>query len=526
MKSLGILGWLDDRVNPIVVKELRQAVQSKFVTAVLLLFLLIQVAYIGIYLVVTGFERGLALEAESGRSVFLVLQIILVVTCLLFLRAYTGFRLAAERSDTNVDLLFISTLRPRAIIWGKFVAALVLAVLIFSACTPFMTFTYLLRGIDVPTILLIVGINFLTVAATVQLAIFLAVIPANWVVKAILGLVGLIALLVIVWLTIMGTVSLLLFGGGVALDSLNFWSILCCMVATGLGVMVLFYSWSVALINPPSANRGLGMRLAMLAVWVGTAVVYGVWNPLLPNAHNGPLLTWVCLMGGLSCLSIVIAINEREQWAPRLARTIPRWWWLRVPAFVLYSGVAGGVLFGLLLFGLTWLAVRGYRLLPGAMTPFRAASAVDDIQVTPIVGLIVLYIYAYALAAVFVRRVLVRVRGVYTWILMVVLVALGSAVPFLISFLILFRDWNLDDHYYALLGNPVTAAYAVGEQLPYRGRFFAFAAAMAALVTVLNIPWFVRQIRGFRPYRRTTAAPGPPPLVIAASQLDVTQTAG
>src|SRR5205823_4778714 len=81
-----------------------------------------------------------------------ILQGILLFTCLLFIPAYTGIRLAAERSDINVDLLFISTLRPRAIVRGKFVAALVLAVLIFSACTPFMTFSYLLRGLDVPSV--------------------------------------------------------------------------------------------------------------------------------------------------------------------------------------------------------------------------------------------------------------------------------------------------------------------------------------------------------------------------------------
>ena len=68
MKSLGIgerLGELDDAINPIVVKELRQAVQSKFVVAVLLLFLLIQLVFIGIYLVATGLSGQLHLAGDS-----------------------------------------------------------------------------------------------------------------------------------------------------------------------------------------------------------------------------------------------------------------------------------------------------------------------------------------------------------------------------------------------------------------------------------------------------------------------------
>jgi hypothetical protein len=533
MKSLGILDRLDDKLNPIVVKELRQAVQSKFVIVVLLLFLLVQVAYIGIYLVATGFERGLqTMEAESGRSVFSVLQVILVLTCLVFLPAYTGIRLAAERSDTNVDLLFISTLKPRAIIWGKSVAALVLAVLIFSACTPFMTFAYLLRGIDVPSILLVVGIDFLTVAATVQLALFLAVVPANWVVKALLGLVGLGVLVVIVVLTLMGTMRLLVFGVGAMLDSLDFWAILSCTVVSGLGIMGLFYSWSVALINPPSANRGLGMRLAMLTVWAVTALVFGLWNALLLDAHNGPLVGWVCFMGGLSCLAIIIAINEREQWAPRLTRTIPRRWWLRVPAFLFYSGAAGGVLFGLLLFGLTCLAVEVCRRLPGTvLAPARPRfpSGTDDLQIAlDVITMAVLYTFDYAMAAVLLRRLLVKVRGVYTWVLMLVLVALGSAAPFLVSFLLLFRDWRMDQHYYTLLGNPFVAVGFAGDPRPrlsLAGDFFLFAGVSAAVLTLLNVPWLARQIRAFKPYSRRTAAPEPP-LVVAASQMDVTKTAG
>ena len=56
-----------------------------------------------------------------------------------------------SRKD-NVDLLFISTLKPRAIMAGKLQSAVILVLMVFSACAPFMTFTYLLRGLDMPTI--------------------------------------------------------------------------------------------------------------------------------------------------------------------------------------------------------------------------------------------------------------------------------------------------------------------------------------------------------------------------------------
>jgi hypothetical protein len=49
---------------------------------------------------------------------------------------------------------------------------------------------------------------------------------------------------------------------------------------------------------------------------------------------------------------------------------------------------------------------------------------------------------------------------------------------------------------------------------------------MGVIVTVLNLPWFMGQIRRFRPYSRRTQAPEPPPLNISPSQMDVTKTAG
>src|SRR5579884_1934259 len=180
-----LLETIDDALNPIVVKELRQAVQSRMVVGVLLLFLLLQLAVMGTYLLLNSVSGRLdQSDFQAGRDMFGILQGILLGTCMLFLPGYTGARLAAERSDTNVDLLFITTLRPRAIISGKMVAALVLAVMIFSACMPFMAFTYFLRGIDVPSIVVVITLDFLAVMSSVMLSIFVAVLPVHRGVKS------------------------------------------------------------------------------------------------------------------------------------------------------------------------------------------------------------------------------------------------------------------------------------------------------------------------------------------------------
>ncbi len=51
MTLTGIIDRLDDWINPIVVKELRQAVKSRLVTVVLLLFLGVQLLIVTVFLI-------------------------------------------------------------------------------------------------------------------------------------------------------------------------------------------------------------------------------------------------------------------------------------------------------------------------------------------------------------------------------------------------------------------------------------------------------------------------------------------
>jgi hypothetical protein len=522
---------LSDRLNPIVVKELRQAVQSKFVVGVLLLFLLVQVSIIGIALVVgAGAGNRDPLADQSGWGVFAIIQSILLATCMLVIPAYTGVRLAAERSDVNVDLLFITTLKPRAIISGKLLAALVLVVLIFSACTPFMVFSYLLRGVDVLSIALVLLIDLGAIAAAILIAIFLAVVPANRVFKIILGLVGFIGLLFGYSGVLPGTTIMLERGGSYYLDSPGFWAAAAAIAVSALTFLGLFYAWSVALISPPSANRSLGVRLFLLVIWLATGVVFGLVNIRLPGERNGPLLTWLFFMAGVFSLNLIIVINEREHWGPRVARSIPRRWWLRWPVFLFYSGAAGGVIFSVIMLGLTALAVLLWNeWLPSVASEWGPDNMQDFLAAFAAIGL---YTYAYALTAVLVRRVSPwKIPAGFTWIVWLILVAVGSTVPYLISFLLFYRDWNYESHFGWLLSNPFVAVVEVGDTGDLRHHtvyFLGFAGFWAGLVTLFSVPWFVRQFRHFRPYasQSATLARGELPLPVTAAEGATTRTAG
>jgi hypothetical protein len=516
---------MDDALNPIVVKELRQAVQSRFVVAVLLLFLLLQLVFMGIYLVVSGISGELySTEFQAGNEVFMLLQGILLTTCMLFVPAYTAFRLAAERSEVNVDLFFITALRPRSIIWGKFVAALVLALLIFSACTPFMTFTYFLRGIDIPSIFFVITLDFVVVAATVMLCIFLAVVPANRVLKSLLGILGFIILVYAFIGTLMGSFEFLRMGLAGLMESKEFW--IACMAAL-LGFVSfigLYFTWSVALLSPPSANRALPMRLWLLVLWLGGGAIMILCSSQIGGEE--PFMTWIIVMGVLLCLGLVIAINEREQWAPRVARTIPRRWWLRPFAFLTYSGAAGGILLSCLLFGLIGLIIPVVR---DNLVPVRlrgpSGSTRDMIHnVFQTMAILFLYVYSYAMTAVLLRSYLLKaaMHAVYTWVLFMVLLAAGMAIPYLLLFLS-GSGGTLETHYMWLLTNPEPAMEAVALDRSYASAFYDFIFIWAGVVTVLSVPWFAKQMRRFRPFTGSGISVKEVPAVVLATSMETTR---
>src|SRR5215212_1078206 len=139
---------LDNWVNPIMVKELRQAVRGRFVATVLTLALLAQCVAIAAIILSGKVNAELFSNEPAGPAAFTAIFTVVFMACLFFVPLYVGVRMVTERSDTNVDLFFITTIRPRAIVFGKLQAVLALVTLMFSAALPFLVFSYVLRGID------------------------------------------------------------------------------------------------------------------------------------------------------------------------------------------------------------------------------------------------------------------------------------------------------------------------------------------------------------------------------------------
>ncbi len=481
LKKSDVKADLSDRINPIVVKELRQAVQSRFVIAALLTLLSIQVVAIGIYILASGV---VLFDFIAGRQAFLMLFTILQVIGMLFVPLYTAVRLAVERSDTNVDLLFITTIKPRSIIAGKMIAALMLTALIYSACMPFMTFTYFLRGIDLPSIFISLGIGFVVVLACAQAAVFVACIPVNRVFKVIFGLIVLIVFGVVFFATV-GGVSQLIFRG---IAGTEFWEAL---TAIGLAVFFLtglFFVMSVALIKPLASNRAAPVRLFITAAWMLTGVAASAGSAMYKEYW--PVILWLVTFESIFALALFVAVSERDQPGKRVLRSIPKSFLGRAAAFFFFSGAANGLAWASLMILLTLAAVWVWVDL------FPATDASSLIDIAKFMGGMCLYFFCYALTGALLRRHLFkRVGTEVTWLIAAILLVVGSFAPFLIGYLVFFNDqWWKEEFNAWWVGNPFAFSNS-----SHRVLYSGVAGVWASLVLALNLHWFIERARGFHP---------------------------
>ena len=495
-----VLENVSNTLNPIVIKELRQASQGKFLAVVLLIFLGIQLLTVGLFLT----NESVSWSFDAGRNIFKTLASMLLVICLILVPGYTGLRLAIERSDANVDLLFITTLRPRSIIWGKFFAALVFTALLYSVCMPFITLTYLLRGIDLPSIFVLLALNFIVVAVAIQCTILLGCLPANRVFKIILGLGWFFLIIAFIpWYialtTIIPGVNLLDRGVGSQIGSWKFLAVALGVLITGAACIGLLAKLATALISPLSANRALPVRIYVTAVWIVTGIGATIWSVAAGVAAPIEICASVHVL--LQCIGLFIAVSERESLGHRVRQSIPRRRLLRPFAFLFYSGAGGGVAWSSLMMISTLLFVA---ILSGVFPNMWGGNEFEEFM-TCMVAL-GMFALSYTLAASLIRRRVLanRVAGCHTWLIALVLIGFATSIIPLILFL-LSGTWDKG----WLVGSPIgPLVFSVNGDSELLSGSAQLAGACAVFIGALNLPWFINQIINFHPPReRITANP-------------------
>lgn len=138
-----------DRLNPIVVKELRQAVRGQAALGLVYGFLLVQIVVFALALMrfdVSGFHP------QAGLDLFRVISFVMLPTLLLGVPIYAGLRTHFERVSEHLMMVQLTGVGFPRIFWGKFLSAMVVNLLILSTMMPFAFVATLLRGVGLLSI--------------------------------------------------------------------------------------------------------------------------------------------------------------------------------------------------------------------------------------------------------------------------------------------------------------------------------------------------------------------------------------
>ena len=164
---------LSDWINPILVKETRQALKSRQFSWTLMLLTVVVLAWS--ILAIVGMIPSIYYNS-NGAGMLIGYAIILIVPALIVIPQSTFRSMASELEDGTFETLSLSTLSPRHILVGKLSVAALQLIVYLSVIAPCIALTYLLRGVTLEviamTILIIASCSLALSTVAISVAAF------------------------------------------------------------------------------------------------------------------------------------------------------------------------------------------------------------------------------------------------------------------------------------------------------------------------------------------------------------------
>lgn len=134
---LPLLRDFSDRLSPMVVKEMRQGLRTRFFTAALILFH-----------VLLGLLMLAMLFSPTARDIHEMFWLVIIVTLLAALPVRGFNALNAEAKDGTLDMLVLTGMTSFRIVWGKWVSLYSQTLLVACSLLPYMIARYQLGGVE------------------------------------------------------------------------------------------------------------------------------------------------------------------------------------------------------------------------------------------------------------------------------------------------------------------------------------------------------------------------------------------
>ncbi len=502
--------WVErfsDRLNPIFVKETRQALKSKqFVISFLLLLAFSWL--VSLFFVLTS---GGDLESgRAGRELFSIYFGILAVAIML-VSPFGAFRsLLTEREDATYEPLVITTLHPRQIVMGKFLSAVLQTFLYYSAIAPFISFTALMQGFDIAQVSLILFTGLLFSMAVTMAALALSSMIKGKVWQTITSLAVLFGLFWAFILAVASTAE----NWAREMNHPEFWWAYGALLLGGLTYVLLLQQIAVANITFEAGNRSTGLRVISLTqfvlLWGGLAITASIWS----SGHHGELYGLGLILSTLHwSIAAWFFVTERDFLSHRIIRTLPRSAPLRLLLAPLYPGGSRGLVLSILVGSLLWgFVLIGLRLFP----PTRMIAG----EIYNVSTGVALYFIIYANMAAMVARWMFSlsdtVNVIHTRVISLLVMAVSMILP---MFQLLFVDYyRYTDYHLGYLPNPVFTMEELARRHTDSIHVLMALLIWALLMTLINVPAMLRGLREMvqaQPVPATAATKANPELFAA-----------
>ncbi len=363
-----------DRLNPILVKEARQALKSKQFTISFALLLICGWAW-SILGVISQMPD--IYYAPSGMMLLSGYYFVLAVPLLLIV-PFSSFRsLAAEREDGTYELLSISTLSSRQIVTGKLGSSLLQMMVYYSALAPCIAFTYMLRGVDLISIALLLLYTFCVSVLLCCVGLVFAGLARSRQWQSLISVVLLLGLAFVGFWWAIGVAEML--DGSLdnlPVDDLEFWTAQLAVLTAFVSYVALLIAVAAAQNSFASDNRSTPIRVVIAIQnllyigWVAYAwFQFGAVEMLLV-AFIFAGIHW-CVYG-------ILMTGESAVLSPRVRRQLPMSFLGRVYLTWFNPGSGTGFVFAvshmLLLAGLVTTAVITQEMFGYPVPQYRLAG--------------------------------------------------------------------------------------------------------------------------------------------------------
>jgi hypothetical protein len=396
---VGGLERLGDRFNPIVVKEVRQALKSRqFVFTFLLLVL---AAWAGSIFGVS--YLGDSIDYGSSAQTFYAGFLLALCAASLVIVPFSTFRsIVEERTETTLELVQITGLSPVQIVRGKTFSAIVQVLVYYCAIAPFVAFTALLPGFDVVHVTFSLVMLFITALCFSLVALAIGTQARNTTFQALSSLFVIAMAFggMLIFFSFMTAAARV-----IRFDEPDTWWALALVVFLGLSTGYVCEQGAVAQLTFDSDNRSTGIRLAAgaqwLLCWVGL-LTFLIMRQRPPMSTDG-LTAILTLTATYITVAGLLFASAPDSLSRRVRRGLPSSHGLRMLWAPFLPGGARGLLYALL--SLALLAFFVTVLLP----QLTMTTILHDQQATQYAIALAAYSLIYLGAGTLFARLLRRV---------------------------------------------------------------------------------------------------------------------